>query len=105
MVTATIALGLGATRGGVMARLVGVGWSVPLLIASGLACVASILALLQRRYRLARIGAGAWVTLVLWGWVMGAVPFDHPAEPNDRCRGRLRGGCSTTRWSCSPSAA
>ena len=78
MVAATVALVLGATRGGVMARLVGVGWSLPLLIASGLACVASILALLRRRYRLARLGAGAWVTLVLWGWVMAQFPLIIP---------------------------
>ena len=78
MVVATIALVLGATRGGVLARLVGVGWSLPLLIGSGLACVASIVALLQRRYRLARLGAGAWVTLVLWGWVMAQFPLIIP---------------------------
>ena len=78
MVAATIALVLGATRGGVMARLAGIGWSLPLLIASGLACVASIVALLQRRYRLARLGAGAWVTLVLWGWVMAQFPLIIP---------------------------
>jgi cytochrome bd ubiquinol oxidase subunit II len=78
IVAATVALVLGATRGGVMARLVGVGWSLPLLIASGLACVASILALLRRRYRLARLGAGAWVTLVLWGWVVAQFPLIIP---------------------------
>ena len=78
MIAATVALVLGATRGGVMARLVGVGWSLPLLIGSGLACVASILALLRRRYRLARLGAGAWVTLVLWGWVMAQFPLIIP---------------------------
>jgi cytochrome d ubiquinol oxidase subunit II len=78
MVTATIALALGATTGGVMARLVGVGWSLPLLIVSGLAGIGAVIALLQRRYQLARLAAGAWVTLVLWGWVMAQFPLIIP---------------------------
>jgi cytochrome d ubiquinol oxidase subunit II len=78
MVTATIALALGATRGGVMARLVGVGWSLPLLAVSGLAGLAALVALTRRRYQIARLAAGAWVTLVLWGWVMAQFPLIIP---------------------------
>jgi cytochrome bd ubiquinol oxidase subunit II len=78
MVTATVALVLGATRGGVMARLVGVGWSLPLLVVSGIAGVTAVVALLRRRYQIARLAAGAWVTLVLWGWVMAQFPLIIP---------------------------
>lgn len=78
MATATIALALGATQGGVMARLVGVGWTVPLLLVSGLAGIVAIIALLRRRYALARLAAGAWVTLVLWGWVLAQFPLIIP---------------------------
>ena len=78
MVTATITLVLGVTSGGVMARLVGVGWSLPLLGLSGIAGVTAVVALLRRRYQLARLAAGAWVTLVLWGWVMAQFPLIIP---------------------------
>ena len=78
MGTAAIALVLGAARGGVMGRLVGVGWSLPLLIVSGVAGLAAVVSLLRRRYQLARIAAGAWVTLIIWGWVMAQFPLIIP---------------------------
>jgi len=78
MVTAAITLLLGAASGGVMARLVGVGWTLPLLGASGVAGIAAVVCLLRRRYQLARLAAGAWVTLVLWGWVMAQFPLIIP---------------------------
>ena len=34
--------------------------------------------LFQRRFRLARVAAGAWVTLVLWGWVLAQFPLIIP---------------------------
>ena len=78
MMTATITLLLGAASGGVMARLVGVGWTLPLLVASGLSGIAAVVWLLRRRYQLARLAAGAWVTLILWGWVMAQFPLVIP---------------------------
>jgi len=77
-VTATIALVLGASRGGVMARLVGAGWTLPVLAGSAIAAVGSVVALLKRRYQLARVAAGAWVTLILWGWVLAQFPLIIP---------------------------
>ena len=76
--TALLALALGASRGGVMARLVGTGWSLPLLGASAVAGAIAIVALVRRRYQLARLGAGAWVTLVLWGWALAQFPLMIP---------------------------
>jgi cytochrome d ubiquinol oxidase subunit II len=78
MLVALVALALGATRGGVMARLVGVGWTLPLLVASAVAAVGAVLALFQRRYQLARVAAAGWVTLILWGWVLAQFPLIIP---------------------------
>jgi cytochrome bd ubiquinol oxidase subunit II len=75
---ALIALALGVARGGVMARLIGVGWSLPLLAGSAVAAVAAVIALLRRRYRFARIAAAGWVTLILWGWVLAQFPLIIP---------------------------
>ncbi|HEX6048033.1 MAG TPA: cytochrome d ubiquinol oxidase subunit II, partial [Gemmatimonadaceae bacterium] len=76
--TALIALVGGGLRGGVMGRLVGTGWSLPLLSASALAAAVAVWALVRRRYRLARIAAGAEVTLVLWGWALAQFPLIIP---------------------------
>jgi cytochrome d ubiquinol oxidase subunit II len=78
MVAALIALALGVARGGVMARIVGVGWSLPLLTGSAVAAVAAVIALLRRRYRFARIAGAGWVTLILWGWVLAQFPLMIP---------------------------
>ena len=78
LVTALIALLVGGMRGGVMGRLVGTGWSLPLLSASALAAGVAIMALVQRRYRLARLAAGAQVTLILWGWALAQFPLIVP---------------------------
>jgi cytochrome bd ubiquinol oxidase subunit II len=78
LVTALIALVLGTMRGGVMERLVGTGWSLPLLSASALAAGVAIVALLRRRYLLARLAAGAQVTLILWGWAFAQFPLIVP---------------------------
>jgi cytochrome bd ubiquinol oxidase subunit II len=77
-VAALIALALGAASGGVMARLVGVGWSLPLLAASGVSAVAAAVSLVRRHYRFARIAAAGWVTLILWGWAMAQFPLIIP---------------------------
>jgi cytochrome d ubiquinol oxidase subunit II len=78
LVTALVALVVGGLRGGVMGRLVGTGWSLPLLSASALAAGVAIMALLRQRYRLARLAAGAQVTLILWGWALAQFPLIVP---------------------------
>jgi len=78
LVTALVALVLGGTQGGVMRRLVGMGWSLPLLSAAGCAAGIAIFALVRRRYRLARLAAGAEVTLILWGWALAQFPLIVP---------------------------
>lgn len=78
LVTALVALVLGGTQGGVIRRLVGMGWSVPLLSASALAAGIAIFALVRRHYRLARLAAGAQVTLILWGWALAQFPLIVP---------------------------
>ena len=77
-VTGAIALVMGGGRGGVMGRLVGTGWSLPLFVAASVAAVVTLVALLRRRYRLARVAAGAQVTLILWGWVLAQFPLIIP---------------------------
>jgi len=78
LVTALIALVVGIARGGVMERLVGTGWSLPLLAASALAAGVAVFALVRRRFRLARLAAGAQVTLILWGWALAQFPLMVP---------------------------
>jgi cytochrome d ubiquinol oxidase subunit II len=78
IVAALAALALGAASGGVMARLMGVGWSLPLLIASAVAAGGAVLSLVRRRYQLARVAAAGWVTLILWGWVLAQFPLIIP---------------------------
>ena len=78
MIAALVALALGVTRGGVMSRLVGVGWSLPLFAASGIAAIAAVASMVKRRYRFARIAGAGWVTLILWGWVLAQFPLIIP---------------------------
>ena len=77
-VTALIALALGVARGGVMARLIGVGWSLPVLVGSALAAAGAVFALFRRHYRFARVAAAGWVTLILWGWALAQFPLIIP---------------------------
>ena len=76
--TALIALVIGIIRGGVMQRLAGTGWSLPLFSASALAAGVAIYTLVRRRYRLARVAAGAQVALILWGWALAQFPLIIP---------------------------
>jgi cytochrome d ubiquinol oxidase subunit II len=78
MIAAIIALVLGATSNGVMARLVASAWTVPVLVGSGISAIVAVVMLVKRRYRLARIAAAGWVTLVLWGWVLAQFPLIIP---------------------------
>jgi cytochrome d ubiquinol oxidase subunit II len=78
LVAGLVALVIGRAEGGVMERLGGTGWSLPLLAASALAAGLAIVALVRRRYRVARMAAGAQVTLVLWGWALAQFPLIVP---------------------------
>jgi cytochrome d ubiquinol oxidase subunit II len=63
-----------------MAELVGVRWSLPLFGASAVAGALAVVALVRRRYRPARVAAGAWVTLILWGWALAQFPLIIPPD-------------------------
>jgi cytochrome d ubiquinol oxidase subunit II len=80
MVLAIVALVLGAGGGGVITRLVRPGWATLVLAGSAVAALGSATALFQRRFQLARLAAGAWVTLVLWGWVLAQFPLLIPPD-------------------------
>jgi len=75
---ATLALVLGAGGGNVLTRLVRPGWAMLVLAGAGAAALTSAIALLKRRFAMARLPAGAWVTLVLWGWVLAQFPLIIP---------------------------
>ena len=77
---ATIALVLGAGSGNVLTRLTRPGWATLVLVGSGIAALTSALMLLNYRFQLARLAAGAWVTLVLWGWVLAQYPLIIPPD-------------------------
>lgn len=79
LVTAGIALVL-ALRSAprVAAGLSASWWSIVLHVATGAAAVIVLAALWTRRYRLARIAAGAHVSCILWGWVFSQYPYLLP---------------------------
>jgi len=77
---ATIALALGAGSGNVLMRLLRPGWATLVLAGAGVAAVTSAVTLFKRRFRMARLAAGAWVTLVLWGWVLAQRPLIIPPD-------------------------
>jgi len=49
-------------------------------VATGIAAVIGIWALVRRRYRAARLAAAAQVSLILWGWAVGQFPFLVPPD-------------------------
>jgi cytochrome bd ubiquinol oxidase subunit II len=65
----------GAVAPGVRQRFLGGWWSCPLQAPTGVAAVAAIAALWLRRFRAARIAAGAQVALILLGWGMMMNPW------------------------------
>jgi cytochrome d ubiquinol oxidase subunit II len=78
-VLAFAALGLswrGAPR--VRAGLTVTSWAVGLQAATGVAAVTAIVALWRRAYRIARLGAAAQVSLILWGWGLSQFPYLIP---------------------------
>ncbi len=55
-------------------------WAIPLHVATGAAAVTAIAALWTRRFRLARLAAGAQVSLILWGWALAQFPYLLPPD-------------------------
>ena len=62
----------------VAAGVVTAPWSLMLHIFTGVAALTAIASLWLRRYRLARLAAGAQVSLILWGWALAQFPFVIP---------------------------
>jgi cytochrome d ubiquinol oxidase subunit II len=60
--------------------LVWSGWAVLFHAITAAAAVIALLALWRRRYRLARVMAGAQVTLILWGWAAAQFPYLVPPD-------------------------
>jgi cytochrome bd ubiquinol oxidase subunit II len=52
--------------------------AILLQLATGVAAVTAFAALLQRRFRAARLAAGAQVSLILWGWALAQAPWIIP---------------------------
>jgi cytochrome d ubiquinol oxidase subunit II len=78
---ATIALAVGALEApriaGGVARSA---WAIPLQMMTGIAAIMAIIALRKRDYRVARLAAGAQVSLILWGWVLAQYPYVVPTS-------------------------
>lgn len=64
----------------VRAGLTSAPWAIPLHVATGAAAVTAIAALWTRRFRLARLAAGAQVSLILWGWALAQFPYLLPPD-------------------------
>ena len=54
--------------------------ALPLHLATGIAAVIALVALVRRRYHTARVAAAAQVSLILWGWAAGQFPFLVPPD-------------------------
>ena len=62
----------------VAAGVVTAPWSLVLHLCTGATALTAIAALWTRRFRLARIAAGAQVSFILWGWALAQFPFVVP---------------------------
>jgi cytochrome d ubiquinol oxidase subunit II len=60
--------------------LLGSPWAVPFQLATAVAAVGALGALLRRRFRLARGAAVLQVSLVLWGWASSQYPYVVPPD-------------------------
>lgn len=92
------------------APLVGAGltttpWAIPLHVATGLAAIAAIVALWQRRFRLARVAAAAQVTLILWGWALAQYPYLVPPTLTIRSAAAPARTLELTLWALAIGAA
>jgi cytochrome d ubiquinol oxidase subunit II len=78
-VTAAVALLLAMTSAPRIATgIVGAGWAIPLHVATAVAAITAIVALVRRHYRLARFAAAAQVSCILWGWAFAQFPYIVP---------------------------
>lgn len=72
---AAVALLLGRTQGlAVMEALVTRRWALPFQLVTAVAAITTIVALLRRRYRVARVAAAAQVSALMWGWALAQYP-------------------------------
>jgi len=62
----------------VAAGIAAASWSWLLHLCTGASAVIAIVGLWRRQYRLARIGAAAQVSCILWGWALAQYPFIVP---------------------------
>lgn len=80
-VAALLVLALaGSGAPGMRAGLLHSPWSAPLHLATFAAAVSALAALWGRRWGVARIAAGAEITLLLWGWGLGQFPLLIPPD-------------------------
>jgi cytochrome d ubiquinol oxidase subunit II len=78
-VAAFAALAIAFTHAPAVNRgLLATSWALPLQIATGAAALGAIWALWTRRWRFARVAAGAQVSLILWGWALAQYPYLIP---------------------------
>lgn len=78
-VLAAITFGVGLVEAPRIATgVAGSPWSIALVVATMLAAAETILALVRRNYRIARVAAGAQVSLILWGWILAQYPYVVP---------------------------
>lgn len=74
-VCAAVALVLGrASEYGVMDALLTRRWALPFQLVTAATAITTIVALLRRRYPLARIAAAAQVSALMWGWAGAQFP-------------------------------
>jgi cytochrome d ubiquinol oxidase subunit II len=81
LAAAVLALGLagtGAPR--LVDGLVRSAWALPYLGITALTAATALGALWRRRYALARVAAGAQVSLVVWGWALAQYPYLVPPD-------------------------
>ena len=78
-VTAGIALALALTSAPRVAHgIVGALWSIPLHVVTAIAAIIAFVALIRRRYDLARVAAILQVSCILWGWAFSQYPYLVP---------------------------
>jgi cytochrome bd ubiquinol oxidase subunit II len=55
-------------------------WAVAFHLLTALTALVALTALWRRRYQLARVAAGAQVSLILWGWALAQFPYLVPPD-------------------------
>ena len=78
---------------------------LPLVLVSAAAGAASLLALWQRRFRLARVASGAAVAAVIWGWAAGQHPWLLEGEMTIEQGAGSRATLTAVVWSLAVGAA